>query len=208
MEETIAIRSQLAKLLGYRHHSDFVLDIRMAKKFETVRDFLEDLKVKLRVLGEKDYKSLLALKKQECKENDWDFDGKLHIWDVKYYNTMQIKNDLQVDQHKISQYFPLSRILSQAMAFTRISFLCDSRRLPTSRPGMRTSSCIECISEMAPLSSLPVTFTWTCTLDPTSMATLPTLGSLLATTLRTVSECLPALLWFATSPSPRPLSLL
>lgn len=69
MEETIAIRSQLAKLLGYRHHSDFVLDIRMAKKFETVRDFLEDLKVKLRVLGEKDYKSLLALKQKECKEN-------------------------------------------------------------------------------------------------------------------------------------------
>lgn len=117
MEETIAIRSQLAKLLGYRHHSDFVLDIRMAKKFETVRDFLEDLKVKLRVLGEKDYKSLLALKQKECKENGWDFDGKLHIWDVKYYNTMQIKNDLQVDQHKISEFFPLSRILSQAMAF-------------------------------------------------------------------------------------------
>lgn len=56
---------QKALLLGFKTHSEFVLDMRMAKKPENVAKFLKDLGQKLKPLKENDIKTFLKYKKED-----------------------------------------------------------------------------------------------------------------------------------------------
>ena len=70
-EETLELRRELAALLGYDTYSDYVLEIRMAKKKETVLEFLASLREKLAPYASKELKVLL-------KVNKW-FAYSLHV---------------------------------------------------------------------------------------------------------------------------------
>ena len=53
--------------LGYKTHADYILELRMAKNQEKVKQFLSELAVKLQPLWAEEKKELLELKKAECK---------------------------------------------------------------------------------------------------------------------------------------------
>jgi len=56
---------QKSDLLDFATHSDFVLDMRMAKSAGRVRTFLSDLDVKLRVLRDAELQLFLQYKKED-----------------------------------------------------------------------------------------------------------------------------------------------
>ncbi|KAF2360089.1 Peptidase M3A/M3B catalytic domain [Trinorchestia longiramus] len=112
LEELIRIRHQLAQLLGYPTHAAFMLSDRMAKTAEAVRDFLLDLQTKLRPLAQEERRVLLDLKKEECGELGLEFDGKIELWDVRYYMDMVERKKYAVDHTLLREYFPLERVLS------------------------------------------------------------------------------------------------
>lgn len=105
--ETLQLRNELAELLKYDTYANFNLDIKMAKKQETVLSFLTDLKEQLKPLGQKEVESLKKLKEEECSEIGIPFDGKYYIWDNRYYDTQYLKKNFQIDEEKIAEYFPL-----------------------------------------------------------------------------------------------------
>lgn len=110
LEEAIRIRDQMAHLLGYQDHAAFTLELRMAKRSDKVRSFLEDLQARLKPLAGKELAVLLELKRKEKEELGEPFDGKLHSWDFRYYHRMLLETEYQVDDDAIKEYFSLTTV--------------------------------------------------------------------------------------------------
>ncbi|CCK69139.1 metalloendopeptidase KNAG_0C00260 [Huiozyma naganishii CBS 8797] len=104
---TLKLRDELATLLGYDTYANYNLEIKMAKKQSTVFKFLNDLKDKLKPLGEKEIGILKSIKEAECKELGVPFDGRYYIWDHRYYDTKYLKDNFNVDHEAIAEYYPI-----------------------------------------------------------------------------------------------------
>ncbi|PSK34054.1 Saccharolysin [Elsinoe australis] len=105
--EAIVLRDEAARLLGYPNHAAFVIEDKMAKTPKTVDDFLGDLRKRLAPGGQKEIEGLQALKKKDYQQRGLTDDGHYYLWDNRYYNTMMLEQDYQLDQELISEWFPL-----------------------------------------------------------------------------------------------------
>jgi len=110
LEDVILLRQEESKLLGYKNHADFNLAVKMAKNSENVMKFLNDLTQKLDEPANKDIQTLLKAKEVECKERNEPFDGKLNVWDWRYYEQLLLQKDYQVNQDEIKEYFPMEKV--------------------------------------------------------------------------------------------------
>ncbi|KAL9647538.1 hypothetical protein ABK040_006894 [Willaertia magna] len=112
-EKVISLRNQVAKLLGYKSHADYILEIRMAKNVETVKQFLGEIKEKIEPLAKKEMDELLNLKEEFCKENNIEFDGKINSWDISFF-TGQLSNHL-TKANQIKNYLPFEPTLKKIL---------------------------------------------------------------------------------------------
>ncbi|WPG99434.1 Hypothetical protein R9X50_00224800 [Acrodontium crateriforme] len=101
-KEAIVLRDEAARLLGYPNHATFRIEDKMAKTPETVDAFLGDLRKRLAPGGLKEIEKLKELKKQETGNAD-----KYFLWDHRFYDTLMLERDYQLDQNRIADYFPL-----------------------------------------------------------------------------------------------------
>jgi len=115
IEELIGLRQQQADILGYPTHAAFVLEEKMAKNPETVKQFLADLSSKLKVLWNKEKEVMLELKKAEAEELGFNFDGKIRKEDFWYYSNEVEKKNYSVDKQKLKEYFPLEKVTAGMM---------------------------------------------------------------------------------------------
>jgi metallopeptidase MepB len=106
-KETIALRDEAARLLGYPNHATFRIEDKMAKTPKTVNDFLGDLRERLAPGGLKEIEKLKELKKSESGNGDRYF-----LWDHRFYDTLMLERDFQLDQNRIAEYFPLQSSIS------------------------------------------------------------------------------------------------
>lgn len=79
----------------------------MAKLPETVNTFLSDLRTKLAPGGVKEQAHLLELKKKDEESRGLKFDGNFYLWDNRFYDRMMVEQEYNIDEVKISEYFPL-----------------------------------------------------------------------------------------------------
>ncbi|KAK1157155.1 thimet oligopeptidase-like [Acipenser oxyrinchus oxyrinchus] len=107
LKELVQLRAQKCALLGFSSHSDFVLEMSMAKNSKNVAAFLEELAHKLKPLGEEERAAMLLLKKAECEKRGAPFDGQLHAWDTRYFMTQVEETQYAVDQNLLKEYFPM-----------------------------------------------------------------------------------------------------
>ena len=106
-KDTLRLRNELAQTLGYDTYANYALEIKMAKKQDTVLDFLTDLKDKLEPLSKTEIATLKALKKQHCEKIGIPYDDHYYIWDTRFYNDLLLKENYQVDLELIADYFPV-----------------------------------------------------------------------------------------------------
>ena len=50
IEELVVLRAEVASILGYKNHAEYILEVRMAKSPNTVKKFLTELSDKLKPL--------------------------------------------------------------------------------------------------------------------------------------------------------------
>jgi len=110
IEELITLRHKKANLLGYPTHAAFVLEKKMAKTPENVKNFVTDLSTKLKALWVKEKQVFLDLKAAEAKELGFEFDNTINKEDFWYYATLNEKNNYSVDKEKLREYFPLDTV--------------------------------------------------------------------------------------------------
>ncbi|KAI6834696.1 metallopeptidase MepB [Hortaea werneckii] len=101
-KEAIVLRDEAARILGYPDHATFRIEDKMAKTPKTVDDFLGDLRKRLAPGGLKEIEKLKELKKSETGDAD-----KYFLWDHRFYDTLMLERDYQLDQNRIAEYFPL-----------------------------------------------------------------------------------------------------
>ncbi|KAI1491577.1 peptidase family M3 [Biscogniauxia mediterranea] len=106
-KETILLRDEAARLLGYPNHATFRIEDKMAKTPETVNTFLADLKTRLAPGGVKEKAHLLELKKRDEESRGLSSDGNYYLWDHRYYDRIMVEQEYSIDETKVAEYFPL-----------------------------------------------------------------------------------------------------
>ncbi|GME84865.1 unnamed protein product [Ambrosiozyma monospora] len=116
LAKAVKLRAELAQLLGYKNFSEYILEERMAKTPEAVNNFLADLKVKLKPLGEKELSKLKESKIADLKAKGLPTENtEYYIWDQRYYHTKMLETEYKVDEMKIAEYFPMSNTISKML---------------------------------------------------------------------------------------------
>lgn len=102
LEKTLTLRREIARFLGYKNHAELRLEDRMAKTPKTVMAFLKDLQKKLKPLGKKEDKEMIAYKNSKTGKNS----RTLYSWESGYWSNKFRKENLELDSEKIKEYFP------------------------------------------------------------------------------------------------------
>ncbi|MCF8335887.1 MAG: Zn-dependent oligopeptidase [Bacteroidales bacterium] len=100
-------RKVLSRLLGYETYAAYILENRMAKDPSTVWDFEQTLREKVNNKAREDYEKLLEKKKQKTEGNP----QKIEAWEATYYKTLLLREDYQLDDEQVKQYFELDRVI-------------------------------------------------------------------------------------------------
>lgn len=110
------LRFERANLLGYKTHSHFVLEERMAQNPETVKAFLDDLLIKAKPAAEREFAELSAFAKQ--------LDGidQLEKWDSAYYSEKLKQKLFNLDDELLKPYFQLENVLKGAFTIANKLF--------------------------------------------------------------------------------------
>jgi thimet oligopeptidase len=101
LNQGIQLRQKIAATLDYESWADYRIDGRMAVNAKSVLDLLLPLKDKLATRSKQDLDILL-----EAKKVDDPSATALEAWDVNYYANVVQRTKFNVDQVKVSEYFP------------------------------------------------------------------------------------------------------
>lgn len=112
LEQLIALRDKLARLLGFESYAALSLDSEMAKTPERATNFLEELRVKAstKVAGE------LRLLKQELPTGVALHDGLLNPWDLNFVKESYKKVHFALDNQLLREYFPVQRTFDELLS--------------------------------------------------------------------------------------------
>ena len=98
------LRYKRANLLGYKTHSHFVLEERMAETPLNVTNFLNDLLEKATPAAKKEFKSLSDFAKKDGIKQ-------LEKWDSAFYSEKLKKQLFDLDQEVLKPYFKLENVI-------------------------------------------------------------------------------------------------
>ena len=110
------LRYQRAQLLGYKTHSHFVLEERMAQNPDKVKSFLNELLAKAKPAAEREFAQLSAFAKE--------LDGieQLEKWDLAYYSEKLKQKLFNLNDEKLKPYFQLEKVLEGAFLISNKLF--------------------------------------------------------------------------------------
>jgi oligopeptidase A len=105
MAETLALRHELAQLLGFDSYADKSLATKMAENPEQVLGFLSDLAKRARPQAEQELAQLRAFAKQHYGVDE------LEAWDITYYGEKQKQHLFSINDEQLRPYFPEQRVV-------------------------------------------------------------------------------------------------
>jgi len=105
IREVLALRKEKAKLLGFAHFADLVIDDRMAKTGKAALDFVTMLKGNLQAAFVRENEELAKFARDNGHQ------GPLEPWDVAYWAEKQRRALYDFDEETLRPYHPLDRLL-------------------------------------------------------------------------------------------------
>ncbi|GGK62459.1 oligopeptidase A [Amphritea balenae] len=105
MTEILALRAELAQLLGFDSYADYSLATKMADTPDQVINFLTDLAQKSRQQAQKEYQELQNFALEEFSEPD------LQAWDISYFGEKLKQARYAISQEELRPYFPMPKVL-------------------------------------------------------------------------------------------------
>jgi peptidyl-dipeptidase Dcp len=116
VKRIVQLRHKRANLLGYKTHSDFVLEERMAQSADKVLSFLHELLENAKPAAQKQFEQLTAFAKE--------IDGidQLEKWDGAYYSEKLKQKLFNLDDELLKPYFKLENVLHGAFTIAEKLF--------------------------------------------------------------------------------------
>ncbi|PVV11107.1 MAG: oligopeptidase A, partial [gamma proteobacterium symbiont of Ctena orbiculata] len=105
MERILALRHEMAGLLGYANYADRSLAKKMARSSDEVIAFLTDLAKRSRSQAERELAELEAFAAEHYDLGD------LEAWDIAYYAEKLRQKRHNISQEELKPYFPETRVL-------------------------------------------------------------------------------------------------
>ncbi|KAF5627485.1 hypothetical protein F52700_8411 [Fusarium sp. NRRL 52700] len=124
----VALRDQVARLLGFEHHAALRIVDKMAPSVDYVEAQLDDLHRRLKPLAVAETDKLIQLKQRDCKEPV----SELHSWDRAYYLHKQSQETFFVDHKLLSEYFEANQTLRGMLCVFHELFGIDFKSIVTS----------------------------------------------------------------------------
>ena len=106
MDETLALRHELANLLGFSSYSEKSIATKMANTTDEVMSFLQDLAIKSKHQGEQDIDELNNFAESEFSQTE------LQAWDLAYYSEKLKHNRYAISDEELRPYFPKGRVVN------------------------------------------------------------------------------------------------
>lgn len=106
MEEILALRHELAGLLGFDNYAQKSLATKMAENINQVLDFLTDLAKRARPQGEAELTQLRAFALREHGVHE------LQPWDITYYSEKQKQHLYSISDEQLRPYFPENKAVN------------------------------------------------------------------------------------------------
>lgn len=123
MERILALRHELARLLGFRDYTEYSLATKMADSPDQVLAFLADLAGRARPQAQKELDELRDFARDQFGI------GQLETWDIGYYSEKLRQHRYQLSQEELRPYFPITRVLPGLFAVAEKLFGVSIRPL-------------------------------------------------------------------------------
>ena len=114
IRQILALRHEMAKLLGFESYANYKLDEEMAKNPKQVKDLLDTVWQPARQKAIEDAALLQSMLKQDG------FDDGFEPWDWRYYSQKRKCSEFSYDESKVKMYFQLENMIEAA-------FYCSTR---------------------------------------------------------------------------------
>ncbi|MDQ5949733.1 MAG: thimet oligopeptidase [Patescibacteria group bacterium] len=117
MEKTIALRKELASLLGYANFTDYQIERRMASDYKTVMNFEKDLLEKVSLRAESDLELLTKYKNDRFKDN-----SSVKYFESAYLSEEYRKEHFALDSQMIREYFEMNHVVKTLFSIVKKVF--------------------------------------------------------------------------------------
>ena len=106
LNRMLAIRSEMARLLGYSSWASYDMATRMAGDVRTVSEFIDRVVAASAQRAAREARQLLALKQKDNPK------ATLQVWDRPYYNELVRRASYDFDSQTLRPYLPFDRVLA------------------------------------------------------------------------------------------------
>ena len=106
IDETLALRARLAKLLGFENYSEKSLATKMANSTQQVISFLEDLAARSKPQAEKELEEVRTYAAQTHGVTT------LEAWDIPFYSEKLKQEKYAISDELLRPYFPEEKVVS------------------------------------------------------------------------------------------------
>ncbi|MDH5614776.1 MAG: M3 family metallopeptidase, partial [Gammaproteobacteria bacterium] len=110
MEDILALRHEVANLLGYKNYSERSLATKMARTAPEVLDFLNDLAKRSIDIAKQDLDEIKAFAREQHGIDN------LEVWDISYYAEKLREHKYNISQEDLKPYFPQDRAIQGMFA--------------------------------------------------------------------------------------------
>ena len=116
MQEILALRHELANLLGFANYAERSIATKMTETTDQVMEFLQDLARKALPAAKQEIRELTEFAVDYCNADD------LQAWDVSYYSEKLKQQRFAISQEALRPWFPLEKVLGGLFEIARRLF--------------------------------------------------------------------------------------
>ena len=106
LKKMFRLRAENAKLLGYKTHADYQVELRMAKSAKNIQSFINDLERRTKKQAARD----LAMLKTDKKRRTGDAKAVIGAHDIAYLFKQIRKEKFDIDSDVVKEYFPFEHV--------------------------------------------------------------------------------------------------
>ncbi len=106
IEETLALRHEIANLLGFDNYAELSIETKMAQSADQVNQFLMDLAKRSKPQAEQDLQELRDFAQEQYGQSE------LNAWDMAYYSEKLKEQRYAISDEQLRPYFPEPKVIS------------------------------------------------------------------------------------------------